>query len=174
MFGLARIGKDVEVRFLPSGDAVCNLALAFNYGKKGDDGKRPTQWVDAAMFGARAQALAPFLLKGGQIAVTIDDVHIETYQSAKGEGSKLVGRISDVELVSGGASIGATQQAPTRQPAQQQAARPSPKPAPDFTDMDDDIPFILCGNNLTEQAVSRQLSRSKLRTHTAHANRTEF
>ena len=40
--GLARIGKDAEVRYTPGGTAVANVSLAFTFGKKGDDGKRPT------------------------------------------------------------------------------------------------------------------------------------
>ena len=63
--GLARIGKDAEVRFTPSGAAVANVSLAFTYGKKGDDGKRPTQWVDASLWGQRAESLAPYIKKGG-------------------------------------------------------------------------------------------------------------
>ena len=41
--GLARIGKDAELRYTASNEPVANLSLAFNYGRKGDDGKRPTQ-----------------------------------------------------------------------------------------------------------------------------------
>lgn len=139
LFGLARLGKDVELRFIPSGDAVVNLALAFSYGKKGDDGKRPTQWVDAAVFGKRAEAIAPFLTKGGLVSVLIEDVHIETYQSAKGEGTKLVGRIAQIDLAGGGQAQQAAP-APTQQRAVP-APRPAPKPAPNFSDLDDDIPF---------------------------------
>ena len=57
--GLARIGKDAEVRFTPGGTAVANVSLAFTYGKKGDDGKRQTQWVDASIWGQRAEPMAP-------------------------------------------------------------------------------------------------------------------
>lgn len=32
--GLARIGKDAEVRYTPGGAAVANVSLAFTYGKK--------------------------------------------------------------------------------------------------------------------------------------------
>lgn len=134
IFGLARLGKDAEVRFIPSGEAVIGLALAFTYGKKGADGKRPTQWLEGSFWGARAQALAPYLLKGGLVSITLDDVHIETYQSAKGEGHKLVGKVAQIELAGGGQAAAA--------PAQQRPA-PAPRPAakPDFTTEPDDIPF---------------------------------
>lgn len=156
LFGLARLGKDAELRFIPSGDAVANLALAFSYGKKGDDGKRPTQWVDAAIFGKRAEAIAPFLLKGGLVSVIIEDVHIETYQSAKGEGAKLVGRIAQIDLAGGGQ---AQQAAPAAAP--RQTPTPQPKPAPNFSDMDSDIPFALSLDGHSVESASSQLARSK-------------
>ena len=133
-FGLARIGRDVEVRHTPQGEAVASLALAFTYRNKGE---KATQWIEASLWGKRAEALAPYLLKGGLISVTVDDVHIETYEGKNGTGTKLIGRVSDVELAGGG------------QAQEQQAPRPAPvrvatKPAPassGFEDMGDDIPF---------------------------------
>ena len=130
-FGLARLGCDAELRVTQSGEQVATLALAFSYGRKGNDGKRPTQWVDAALWGKRAEALAPYLLKGGLVAVSLDDVHIETYEGRNGPGSKLVARVVDVELAGGG-----------ERPAP--ATRPAPAPAPSssgFDDMSEEIPF---------------------------------
>lgn len=100
MFGLARIGRDAEVRFTNGGEPVASLSLAFTYRVKGE---KCTQWVDGSLWGKRAEALAPYLLKGGLISVTLDDVHIETYRKGDGgEGMKLAGRVSDVELAGGG------------------------------------------------------------------------
>lgn len=134
IFGLARIGRDAEIRKTSNGDAVVSLSLAFTYGKKGADNKRPTQWVDGSFWGNRAEALAPYLLKGGLVSITLEDIHIETYQGKNGEASKLVGKVSQIELAGGG-------QAQQAAPAQQQHAAPAQRPAPNFSDMDDDIPF---------------------------------
>lgn len=131
LFGLARIGRDVVTR-QAGADVVANISLAFSYGKKGADGKRPTQWVDATMWGKRAEALAPYLLKGGLVSVTLEDVCIETYQGANGEGHKLVGKVSQIELAGGGQA--------RQQAAPAPAPRPSPRPAP-RDDMDMDVPF---------------------------------
>lgn len=136
-YGLARIGRDAEVRFLPKGDAVVNLSLAFSYGRKGEDGKRPTQWVDATLWGDRAQALAPYLLKGGLVVATLDDVHIETYQGKNGEGTKLVGRVADIELAGGNDR----QEQKPAAPAQRTAPKPVAASS-GFDDMSDDIPFM--------------------------------
>ena len=44
-----RIGRDAELRYTPNGDAVCNIPVAVDYGRKGQDGKRPTQWYDVTL-----------------------------------------------------------------------------------------------------------------------------
>lgn len=136
-FGLARIGRDVEVRFTAGGDAVASLSLAFSYGRKGEDGKRPTQWVDAALWGKRAEALAPYLVKGGLVAVTLEEVHIETYQGKDGPGHKLTGKVLDIELAGGGDK-------PAAAPRPAAARAPAPaaaRPSSGFDDMSDDIPW---------------------------------
>ena len=138
LFGLARIGRDVEVR-QAGADVVANISLAFSFGKKDADGKRKTQWVDATMWGAKAQALAPYLLKGGLVSVTLDDVCIETYQSAKGDGHKLVGRVAQIELAGGGQAQQSAPQAPRQQAAPAPQRRPAP--APNNDQFADDIPF---------------------------------
>jgi single-strand DNA-binding protein len=137
MFGLARLGRDAEIRTTSQGESVATLALAFSYGRKGSDGKRPTQWVDGALWGKRAEALAPYLLKGGLVSVLLEDVHIETYQGKNGEASKLVGRVVDVELAGGGERTASPAPAPRAAPA----PRPSPSAGSGFDDMTDDVPF---------------------------------
>lgn len=99
LIGIARIGKDAELRYTPSGKAVANLSLAYNYGQKGQDGNRPTQWVEASLWDKQAERLAPYLLKGAVFNIMCRDVHIETYEGKNGTGSKLVGTIADIEFV---------------------------------------------------------------------------
>jgi single-strand DNA-binding protein len=138
MIGLARLGRDAEIRTTSQGESVATLALAFSYGRKGSDGRRPTQWVDGALWGKRAEALAPYLLKGGLVSVLLEDVHIETYQGKNGEASKLVGRVVDVELAGGGERTAA----PAPAPAPRAAQRAAPAAGSGFDDLgDDEIPF---------------------------------
>ena len=140
LFGLARLGRDAELRTTAQGEHVAGLSLAFSYGRKGQDGKRPTQWVDGALWGKLAGALAPYLLKGANVAVTLDDLHIETFRKADGtDAVKLAGRVSSIELAGGNQAT----QAPRPAAA---APRPAPAPKPQqpasgFEDMDSDIPF---------------------------------
>ena len=139
LIGLARLGQDIETRHTPSGEQVANLSLAFNYGRKGQDGKRPTQWVRASLWGEkRIAALADYLVKGQAVVVTLDDVHIEEFQKRDGgSGTKLVGRVSKLELAGGGRDDGERTAPPARQ-APKPAARSS---ADAFADMPDDVPF---------------------------------
>jgi single-strand DNA-binding protein len=132
--GLARIGKDAEVRYTPGGAAVANVSLAFSYGKRGEDNKRPTQWVDASLWGQRAESLAPYIKKGGQIVAYLEDVSIQTFTKGDGtQATKMVARLVDLEFVAGG------EQAISQPKPQPQAAQQSHGSG--FDDMDDDIPF---------------------------------
>ena len=129
-FGLARIGRDVELRYGPKGDPVASLNLAF---PRRVNGEKATQWVDAALWGKRAESLAPYLKKGGLVVVTLEDVHIETYQSKTGEGYKLAGRVMDIELAGG-----------TPQGQEEMSGKtPEPQAKAKLTqqDIDDSIPF---------------------------------
>lgn len=129
--GLARIGKDAEVRYTPGGAAVANVSLAFTYGKKGDDGKRPTQWVDASLWGQRVESLAPYLTKGKQIVAYLEDVHIQTYTKGDGtQASKMAARIADLEFVASG------EQAES-QPKPKPQAAPAQQQGSGFEDFDD-------------------------------------
>lgn len=144
-FDTFRIGNDPQLRYTPGNNssAVINLSLATSYGQKDPStGKRPTQWVDATLWGKHAEALAPYLVKGGEVNVTLDELHIEQYEGRNGPGHKLVGKISRLKLVGGapqqqnGQQQQRPQQSQVQQPRQQQAA-----PAPDYDDFRDDIPF---------------------------------
>ena len=97
--GVARLGRDCEVRFTPNGDAVTNLSLAFNYGQKDQQtGQKPTMWIEASLWGKRAESLAPYLVKGTQLSIVAEEPHIETYKGQNGPGHKLVARILTIDF----------------------------------------------------------------------------
>lgn len=140
--GLAHLGRDAELRYLPDGTAVANLALAFNHGKKQADGNRPTQWVDGSLWGERAVKLVEYLKKGTAFSVVLEDPHIETYQKDGRDVPKMVARVTTLEFAGSPAQSG--QQAQPRQaaPAQQRQPAQQQRPATSgFDEMDDDIPF---------------------------------
>lgn len=160
MTGIARLGKDAEVRFTPSGQQVANLALAFNYGRKGDDGNRPTQWVDASLWGDRAEKLAPYLTKGQTVYVMLEEPHIETYEGKNGTGAKMVARVASIEFA--GSKQDGQQQSQRQQsapdnprPPQQSAPRPQQGSGGGggFGDFDDDIPFAPLGRGMSAHVL---------------------
>jgi single-strand DNA-binding protein len=144
MIGLARLGKDAEVRYTPGGDAVANLSLSYICGrKKQGDEYPPSQWINCSLWGKQAEALAPYLKKGAVHCFEISDVRIEKYQGQNGEGVNLVGRIDNVSLTPGGnreqgADSGAGQQ---RERTQRQPAETGRMSRAPVDEMDDDIPF---------------------------------
>lgn len=157
-FDTFRIGNDPELRYTPGDNAtaVINLSLACNYGRKdATTGKRPTQWVDATLWGKQAEALAPYLFKGSEVTVTLDDLHIEEFQRSGGAGAgfKLAGRISNLRLVGGApqqqqqaaSPQSARQPAPRQQQGNQQQrpqnSQQQAAPQQDQQFYDDDIPF---------------------------------
>ena len=137
--GLFTLGRDAELRTTSSGDTTATLALAYNYGRKGSDGKMPSQWVRATLWGKRAESTAHDLTKGKQIFATLDGVHIQTYQKQDGTtGTSLEARVVDFEYTRGAPKDAAPRQAPPPPP-------PPPKPAAsgfgDLGDYGSDIPF---------------------------------
>lgn len=139
--GLFTLGRDAETRTTQSGTTVVQLAVAYNYGRKGDGGKKPTQWVRASMFGNQAAALAPHLTKGKQVSLVIRDLHIATFQKQDGSTGTSLEGVADFDDFARGAPQGASAPPPP-------APRPAPRPAPapqagsGFDDMDDDVPFM--------------------------------
>jgi len=132
--GLFTIGRDAETRTTNTGTVVVNVAVAYNYGRKDADNKKPSQWVRVAMFGKQAEALAPHLLKGKQVSLVIRDLHIATFQKQDGStGTSLEGVADFDDFARGPKQEG---QAPASAP------RPAPPTAPrsGFDDLDD-VPF---------------------------------
>lgn len=137
--GLARLGKDAEVRFIPSGEPVANLSLAFNYGKPDQQGDRPTQWINASLWGRRAESLVQYLTKGSVHCFTLSEMHIEQREGTDGKVyTNLVARVDDVQL-------GPRSQGGGERPASNAGSdRPTPRQpvgAGASAEMDDDIPF---------------------------------
>ena len=144
MVGVARIGNEPVARYTPDGKAVMDISLAFDYGRKGSDGRRPTQWVNATMWGERVERLQPYLSKGSQVFVTLSEPHIETYEKkdGSGQGFSLRARLTELEFVGGrrDESAGDTADASGAPSASSRPAKAAAK-APGFDDLDDDIPF---------------------------------
>jgi len=127
MFGTARLGSDMEIRFMPDKTPVGQVSLAFKLGiKDKQTGEYKTQWVSASLFGKRAETLAPMLKKGALHGFFLRDIHIEEYEKNGEKKVIMKAIIEDVELCG-------------KQSAE--PAKSEPKSSGSFLDMDDDIVF---------------------------------
>ena len=144
---IGRIGRDAELRYTTGQNptAVVALTLACDYGRKGQDGKKPTQWVEAVIFGKQAEAMAPYLVRGQLMHFTIDDAHIEEFKRGDGTpGNKLTGKVIAIKFAgSPPKGVQQNQQPRQQQRPQQQAPQQSQQGTngPDYDSFDDDIPF---------------------------------
>ncbi len=159
---VGNLGRDPEIRYMPSGDAIANIAVATSYKSKDrntGEQKELTEWHRISFFGRLAEIVGQYLKKGSSVYVEgrlqtrkyTDKDGVEKYATdIIAENMQMLGGRQgmggDAGMDDGGSYESS---APSRpQPQQQQrqappapAARPQPKPAPNFSDMDDDIPF---------------------------------
>ena len=137
-----RLGRDSEVKYIPSGTAVLEFSLAVDTGF-GD--KKSSFWLKCSMFGERGQKLSQYLLKGQQVIVS-GEFSPREYQS--GDGTTKVSlelRVNAVELV-GSKQDGGQREAPAAprtmtEADKKKAATSAANTGSPFDDMDDSIPF---------------------------------
>ena len=132
-------GQDPELKYMPSGDAVCNLSLATSEqwtDKKTNQKVEKTEWHRVALFGKVAEIAGEYLRKGSQCYI---EGRLQTREWEK-DGIKrytteiVVDMRGTMQLL-GGKPEG-QQQAP-RNASQPQ--RQAPQPVDDFDDQS--IPF---------------------------------
>jgi len=153
--GIARLGRDADLRYLADGTAVANLSLAYNHGKKDSDGKRPTQWINASFWGERAEKTALYLVKGTLLSVVLDDVHIETFDRKDGgTGTTLKARVSAFEFAGGKKDSEAQAESePKREAPKKTGGATRENPAGAMSDLESDIPFLSCAHDYTARKL---------------------
>lgn len=152
---VGNLGRDPEVRYLPSGDAVANVTIATSSKYKSKTGEmvEETEWHRVTFFGKLAEIAGQYLKKGRPVYV---EGRIKTRKyTDKGGAEKYATDIvaNEMQMLDsreGMASLPAATipaAAPQRRApatASRPAAATPAKPSGDgsgFDDMDDDIPF---------------------------------
>jgi single-strand DNA-binding protein len=74
--GIGRLGKEVELRFTASGDAVANFSIACGWKTKEKEG---AEWVNITAFGKLGEICGKYLHKGSQVYVS-GSLRTEKYQ----------------------------------------------------------------------------------------------
>ena len=153
---VGNLGRDPEIRYMPSGEPVANITIATSskYKNKSGEMVEETEWHRVTFFGKLAEIAGQYLKKGRSVYVEgrlktrkyTDKDGIEKYATdIVANEMQMLGSREGMGEPSGDEGGGyAPRSAPApRAPAAPQAVRqaPAPKPAGGFDDMDDDIPF---------------------------------
>jgi single-strand DNA-binding protein len=163
---IGNLGRDPEVRYTPSGGAVCNVTVATSRSwKSKESGEKveETEWHRVVFYDRLAEIAGEYLKKGRSIYVEgrlktrkwtdKDGAEKYTTEIIANEMNMLGGREGmgggaggDEEGGGGGYSERSAPQQQRSAPASRPAAsapasRPAPKAATGFDNMDDDIPF---------------------------------
>lgn len=154
-------GRDPEIRYLPSGQAVANVSVATSSRRKDKntgESIEDTQWHRVTFYDRLAEIAGEYLKKGRPVYVE-GRLKYGKYTDQSGIEKNTVDIIAtELQLLGGREGMGgpsdgddgAQQQAPRRMappppraaaPAQAPRQAPAPRPASGFDDMDDDIPF---------------------------------
>ena len=151
-------GRDPEIRYLPSGQAVANVSIATSSRRKDRNSGEmveDTQWHRVTFYDRLAEIAGEYVKKGRPIYVE-GRLKYGKYTDQSGVEKNTVDIIAtELQLLGGregmggndeGGSGGGYSRPPAAAP--RAAARPAPAPAPaparqssGFDDMDDDIPF---------------------------------
>jgi single-strand DNA-binding protein len=151
---LGNVGKDPEVKFLPSGAAVANFSIATSdrYKDKAGEWQERTEWHNVAAFARTAEIVRDYVKKGSKLYV---EGRLTTRSWDDKDTGKKVYRteimVNDLVLLSGrgegeGGGGGSTSYSKSSgaSGASSGAGNYDQRPAPDYGDTgitDDDIPF---------------------------------
>lgn len=84
---IGNVGRDPELKYLPSGSAVCNFSVAvttrWNDRQSGEK-REKTNWVNVSAFNKSAEILAQYVKKGSQIMIE-GTVSARAYMGQDGE-----------------------------------------------------------------------------------------
>lgn len=140
------LGNDCESRYTPNGDLVVSFSVAV---KSGFGERESTTWARCAMFGRRAESVAPYLLKGQLVGVS-GELTAREWDDKNGlKRTSIEVRVSDLSLLGRRDASGAQSQNNAPQQQQQSAQTSQRQPQNQYaqqsggslSDLDDDLPF---------------------------------
>lgn len=143
---VGNVGKDPEIRYMPSGEGVANLSVATTSKYKNKSGElvEETEWHRITFFGKLAEIVGQYVKKGKPIYVE-GRIKTRKYTDKDGIEKYVTDIIANEMQMLGGRDDGYQQQRPQQhQETRQQPQRQAPtrgSTGSGFEDMDDDIPF---------------------------------
>lgn len=145
---IGNLGRDPEIRYMPSGDAMANFSIACTDSFKGKSGEKQerTEWVRIVMFGKQAEIAGEYLKKGSSVYIE-GRLQTRKWTNKEGQDQYTTEIVADRMQMLGGRSGGSNsfevvdREDEGAPPPRQQAAAPSSRPASSIDELDDDIPF---------------------------------
>ena len=106
------LGADPELRNTASGTAILSLRVAVNERRKDQSGEWTdcVNWVDAVMFGARAESVSRYLQKGSKVSIS-GRLRYSSWERDGQKRSKLEVVVDEIEFMSREGGGGYRQQA---------------------------------------------------------------
>ena len=141
---VGNLGKDPEVRYTASGEAICNITVATSdtwKDKATGEKKEATEWHRISFFGKLAEIAGQYLKKGSQVYIE-GSLRTRKWQDKDGV-DRYTTEIRADEMKMLGSRQGSGEAPPREREAAPAASSGGAKKAPasNFGDMDDDIPF---------------------------------
>lgn len=146
---IGNLGKDPEVRYMPSGEAIANITLATTDTWKDKSGEKQekTEWHRVSFFGRQAEVVGEYLKKGSQIYVE-GRIQTRKWQDKEGQDRYTTEIVADRMQMLGGKSSGSGSfEVVENKPAASSSgsaaapAKAAPTAKNSFDNFDDDIPF---------------------------------
>jgi len=143
---VGNLGRDPETRYMPSGDAITNIAVATTdkwKDKATGEQKEQTEWHRISAFGKLAEIMGQYLKKGSQVYIE-GSLRMRKYTDKEGiERYATEIRADTMQMLGSRQGAGNDDERPAtrQQPTQNGRERHYNVPQPGFSDMDDDIPF---------------------------------
>jgi single-strand DNA-binding protein len=155
---VGNLGRDPEIRYMPSGDAIANIAVATSYKSKDrntGEQKELTEWHRISFFGRLAEIVGQYLKKGSSVYVEgrlqtrkyTDKDGVEKYSTEiVGDRMQLIGGTresggGDAEFSSGGGAPSRRETASAGAGAPAGGGGKGGATKKNVDDFDDDIPF---------------------------------
>ena len=139
---IGNLGKDPEMRYMPSGDAICNFSLATTDSWKDKNGEKQekTEWHRISMFGKLAEIAGEYLKKGSQVYVE-GRLQTRKWTDKDGQERYTTEIVADRMQMLGGRSGGGNSFEVVDKPASGGGASKPARSGGDFDNFEDDIPF---------------------------------
>ena len=143
---IGNLGRDPEIKYMPSGDAIANVAIATSFKSKDKntgEQKESTEWHRVSFFGRLAEIVGQYLKKGSTVYVE-GRLQTRKYTDKDGVEKYATDIVAEqMQMLGGKGGEGGNEgyQGGTGQRDTKPAPKPAPKPAGADPFVDEEIPF---------------------------------